>query len=126
MFGKKVHVHGELAKKEVHPPQVKLKKQEICCKPAVDADVPSSYNIAIGLHALSCPPAPRLQHAPTNLNYAAVAKEELHDVAQHPPHINLLGGQTGVEEWDKVGRLWATTKQSPRWGRVGTGNEVSH
>ncbi|KAL4857002.1 hypothetical protein ACK3TF_002692 [Chlorella vulgaris] len=62
VFGQRVHVHGELAKMEVHPPQ----------------------------------------HAPQTLNYAAVAREELHDVAQHPPHVSLLGGETGVEAWDKV------------------------
>ncbi|EFN53674.1 expressed protein [Chlorella variabilis] len=70
VFGQRVHVHGELAKKEVHPPQ----------------------------------------HAPKNLNYAAVAREEIHDVAVHPPPVKLMGGETGVQAWDKV--------NSPKVGRA--------
>lgn len=103
MHGKRVHVHGELAKNEAHPPQ----------------------------------------HAPAGLNYAAVAKEEMDDVAVrgtlcwarrqsrgwgwlcrhwqhcstpmrraahplphlqvHPPPVKLMSGKaTGVEQWDKV------------------------
>lgn len=43
------------------------------------------------------------QHAPQTLNYAAVAREEIHDVASHPPHVSLSPhGSTGVEMWDKV------------------------
>ncbi|KAL4435434.1 hypothetical protein ABPG77_006196 [Micractinium sp. CCAP 211/92] len=63
ILGKKVHVHGELARNAVHPPQ----------------------------------------HAPKTLNYAAVAREEIHDVAVHPPPVKLSPhGTTGVEQWDKV------------------------
>ncbi|KAL4419814.1 hypothetical protein ABPG75_006912 [Micractinium tetrahymenae] len=63
MHGKVVHVHGELAKNVVHPPQ----------------------------------------HAPKTLNYAAVAREEIHDVAVHPPPVKLAPhSATGVEQWDKV------------------------
>lgn len=63
IHGKKVHVHGALAKNAAHPPQ----------------------------------------HAPQTLNYAAVAREEIHEVASHPPHVSLSPrGSTGVEMWDRV------------------------
>ncbi|PSC70043.1 hypothetical protein C2E20_6537 [Micractinium conductrix] len=63
MHGHVVHVHGGLAKNEVHPPQ----------------------------------------HAPQTFNYAQVAREEIHDVAVHPPPVRLASGKpTGVEQWDKV------------------------
>ena len=42
MYGKPVHVHGDLSRNEVHRPQ----------------------------------------HHPDHINYAAVAKEEIHDVAE--------------------------------------------
>jgi hypothetical protein len=47
-----------------------------------------------------------LQHAPHlhgGCNYAAAALEEMHDLHEHPPKVDILHtGHSGAEEWDRV------------------------
>ena len=41
-------------------------------------------------------------HDPHKLNYAAAAKEEMHEIATSPHSVKLVGKHTGVDEWDRV------------------------
>ena len=54
-------------------------------------------------HAIPHPPHHHDPHAA--VNYAKAAKEEMHDLHEHPPAVAkslVPGAKTGVEEWDKV------------------------
>ena len=82
------------------------------CSPSTALAPPATFAAlhCTALRRRPCPhprplPPCRPQHAPQGaVNYAAVARQEVHELAAHPPPVTLLPGHlTGVEEWDKVG-----------------------
>ncbi|GAB4815930.1 hypothetical protein N2152v2_002976 [Parachlorella kessleri] len=56
---------------------------------------PSEADIPLHIHAAK-------HHDPHKLNYAAAAREEMHEIATSPHSVKLVGKRTGVEEWDRM------------------------
>lgn len=106
MHGHRVHVHGPMAKNEVHPPQARSIMQcnvsSPCCvaSPAVARPLARSLRLRSPLLSAARSLALRVQHAPQgSINYASAAAEEMHDVAVHPPPVKLMrrgAAQLGV------------------------------
>lgn len=94
MYGQKVHVHGEMAKmipREDKTPQVRSCEQRSAAR-APSHQTPHPFLMRI---ALPC----RLQHAPSNVNYAAVAHEEMDDVVKHPVGGSFFVGAECMIVW---------------------------
>jgi hypothetical protein len=59
------------------------------------------------LNQINLPPQVHHHNPHAGVNYARAAREEMRDVATHPPHTSMVpGAATGAQAWDRVRTFW--------------------